>query len=77
MAITIVQFFADALEDDEKRSELVNDPAGLVERSTELTETQKRVILSGDLLRLRHVIEYELDLEPDEARIWILFFRSA
>jgi hypothetical protein len=74
MATTIAQFFADLIHDPERRGLLFTDLEGLMDAS-DLTEPQKKAIRSGDPLRLRHVIEYELDLAEDAMPIWILYIQ--
>ena len=74
MATTIADFFADLIHDEDRRGLLFTDLEMLMEES-ELTDAQKKAIRSGDPLRLKHVIEYELDLEPGAMPIWILYFR--
>jgi hypothetical protein len=72
MATTIAQFLADIIHDPERRGLLFTDIHGLLDTS-DLTDAQKNAILSGDPLRLKHVIEYELNLPPDAQAIWILY----
>ena len=69
---TIAAFFADIIHDPDRRGMLFTDLEGLMDAS-DLAEPQKKAIRSGDPLRLKHVIEYELDLAPDALAIWILY----
>jgi hypothetical protein len=39
-----------------------DDPRGVIE-SSDLTERQKKVLLDGDPLRIRHVMDYESNLD--------------
>jgi hypothetical protein len=71
---TISDFFADVVCDEGKRGRIYTDLEGLMEEA-ELTEPQKKAIRSRDPLRLRHVIEYELDLDLDDDHIWIMWFQ--
>lgn len=62
---TILDWVIGLVRDPERLEEFRIDPQRVIEESS-LEHRQKRVLLSRDSLRIRIVIEYEADLDPEK-----------
>ena len=66
--MTILQWVLDVVRDPERYGGFKADPETMIRTAEELTENQKNVLLSRDPERIRHVIEYELGIDPEASQ---------
>jgi hypothetical protein len=69
---TIVHWLIELVAHRERLKAFREDPVRAIEQSN-LTDRQKKVLLSRDPARIRHVVEYELDLDPGEKVMHLIF----
>jgi hypothetical protein len=72
METTILDWLINLISNRGLYDDFLSDPEGVVQQSN-LTEPQRRVLLSRDLERIRHVIEYEENIDPAAQAMHLIF----
>jgi hypothetical protein len=73
--MTILDWIIDLVRDSKRFEEFRRNPKVVLNRAVrqkKLLKKQKDVLLSGDPVRIRHVIEYEAGLDPGKVEMHLI-----
>jgi hypothetical protein len=71
--MTILEWLINVVVDEDRRAALHADPQALIQTDPDLTDAQRKVLLSHDAERIRHVIEYEQNIDPAADAMHLIF----